>query len=777
MERRYDLDWLRVIAFALLMLFHTGMLFSTWDWHVKNFETSEAFDFVMRFLHQWRMPLLFFISGSAVWFAMERYSSWRFFLERHKRLLLPLVFGMLVVIPPQVYCERLYHRGQFDSFWDFYRTVFTLGTYPEGNLSWHHLWYVPYIWTFSMLMLPVFLWLRSSRGRGVLARVHGWLQRPWALFLVFVPAAICDILLRPFWPSDQNNLLADWGNFTHKLTFFVIGFVLASGKGVSDTLAAHRGKFLAAAVGAFAMLQYIWSADVYFANQAIIGYRALANFNTWMWILAALGLGRRYLSFNHPFLRRANEAVYPFYILHQTVILLLGYYLVFLNWSIPLKFLAVVTGTFAITWALYALVIQRWNPLRIVFGLKWRRAATPEGSGGPPLIPELMPAEPVQSASGASHKLTLLAPLAGLGLSLLTSCSGREHGRLEIHSFQAPSVSRNALGITYRQFMAVYLPPSYGDSKRRFPVLYWLPNFKTDLWRYTGGAYQGFRLKQAMDRQIRLGAVQEMIVVVPNTAHWLGGGYDRNSPLAGNWEDYVAVDVVRYVDSHFRTLCAAEARGLTGHGTAGKGALELALKHPDIFGSVYALSPSLFDHEGLRDCGMLDERQIAAFKTCVTRWSAMDEPARLREFRDYVQVRLNSPSRLRFFEGFNIAYAAAVAPDLDLPFPHIAYPGAENGAEKNAAILRQFESGFGGWEEKLSDYLAKGRSLHSITIEYGRNDEYAWLRRGAEHVSALMKSMRIENTLVVHEGSHESMLGRRLETAMLPTISRALEGE
>ena len=141
MERRYDLDWLRVMAFALLMLFHTGMMFSSWDWHIKNLETSESFDLVMQFVHQWRMPLLFFISGSAIWFAMDRYSTWRYLLERQKRLLLPLFFGIVVVIPPQIYFERLYHHQQYDSFWDFYRTVFTTGSYPQGNLSWHHLWY------------------------------------------------------------------------------------------------------------------------------------------------------------------------------------------------------------------------------------------------------------------------------------------------------------------------------------------------------------------------------------------------------------------------------------------------------------------------------------------------------------------------------------------------------------------------------------------------------------------------------------------------------------
>ena len=121
MNRRYDLDWLRVIAFALLMLFHAGMLFSTWFWHVKNLETSNAFDSVMRFVHQWRMPLLFFISGSAVWFAMERYSTWNYFRERHQRLLLPLLFGMLLIEPDAVdgfYVTKVEAQGV--GFLEFY---------------------------------------------------------------------------------------------------------------------------------------------------------------------------------------------------------------------------------------------------------------------------------------------------------------------------------------------------------------------------------------------------------------------------------------------------------------------------------------------------------------------------------------------------------------------------------------------------------------------------------------------------------------------------------
>ncbi|HYG34172.1 MAG TPA: acyltransferase, partial [Clostridia bacterium] len=319
-------------------------------------------------------------SGSAIWFAMDRYTTWKFFLERHKRLLLPLVFGMLVVIPPQVYCERLYHHQQFDSIWDFYRTVLVSGPYPEGNMSWHHLWYIPYIWVYSMLLLPLFVWLRSRTGRLALERMLKRLQNPWLLLLIVVPTALSEMILRPFWPGDACNLIDDWANFLHKLTFFATGFVLASGTGVYDSIATHRRKFLVAGVVTLAVLHPIWVGYWHLPGNLSIGFRFLHNFHIWMWILTALGYGRRYLNFNHSFLKHANEAVYPFYILHQTVIVILGYQLVYRDWNIPAKFLVVVTGTFLITWGLYALVIRRWNPLRVVFGMKWIRVRNSDGA-------------------------------------------------------------------------------------------------------------------------------------------------------------------------------------------------------------------------------------------------------------------------------------------------------------------------------------------------------------------------------------------------------------
>jgi S-formylglutathione hydrolase len=360
-----------------------------------------------------------------------------------------------------------------------------------------------------------------------------------------------------------------------------------------------------------------------------------------------------------------------------------------------------------------------------------------------------------------------------MSLILLAACSTRE-GVLITRTVEAPSLAHNPMGISDRQQLAIYLPPSYQAGTHRYPVLYLLPNFNACLWRYTGGDFQGFQLRKALDELVRSGTVREMLVVIPNATHWLGGSWYRNSPLTGNWEDYVVREVVDYVDSHFRTIPSAGARGLAGHGMGGTGALEIALKHSDRFGCVYAMSPGLFAANGLQDCGLLNDRLLQNWQAHLEQWKVLDDKTRRRAFRDYVQTHLNSPSRERSFEALCISYAAAMSPDLRLPYPHIALPSP--GAQNNVLpdLVAHYENGFGGWREKAAQYLAKGRPLRAITIECGRDDEYPWIRQGADYVSKLMQGMGVANEFVLHEGGHESRLGWRMETAMLPTVSRAL---
>jgi S-formylglutathione hydrolase FrmB len=233
-------------------------------------------------------------------------------------------------------------------------------------------------------------------------------------------------------------------------------------------------------------------------------------------------------------------------------------------------------------------------------------------------------------------------------------------------------------------------------------------------------------------------------------------------------------DVVQYVDSHFRTLPSAEARGLAGHGIGGLGALELALAHPEVFGCVYAMSPALFDANGLSDFGIANPDQLRKWQELWRQWDGLCEQDRRHRFRDYIQTRLNSPNRKVSWEGFCLAYTAAVAPDPTRPYPHIAIPSAGASGTVTREFREHLEEGMGGWEGKVARYLAKGQPLRLIVLEYGRDDEYAGLRRGSDYVAAMMRSRGMAVALEIHGGTHDSALRKRLETGMLPAMAKAL---
>jgi enterochelin esterase-like enzyme len=348
-------------------------------------------------------------------------------------------------------------------------------------------------------------------------------------------------------------------------------------------------------------------------------------------------------------------------------------------------------------------------------------------------------------------------------------------GKLQPVTIQSAAFKGNLIGVSERQPAAVYLPPSYGVGERRFPVIYFLPNFNTPIWRYTGGSYQGFRLRETANRLIKAGSMQEIIIVIPNVTHGLGGSWYRNSALTGNWEDYVAHDLVAYVDSHFRTIVDARARGIAGHGMGGTGALELALKHPAVFGCVYAMSPALFEDGGLGDFTRGADSQAEGWQRLVAQWSHLDERTASKRFTLYMQSRLLNPSREAQFEGLRVSYLASAAPNVSAPYPHIDFPDPRSDSETERR--RVWAEILGDWKAKLTSYLARGPRLCSIAIEYGKQDEFKFIRDGAEYVSGLMRSMNVPNTLNVSDGGHDSTLGWRLENAMLRKLAGVLRSD
>ena len=374
LERRNDLDWLRLIAIVILLFFHTGMLFNPWDWHIKNNETSESFRYWMIWLHFWRMPLLLFISGAGTYLAMKKRTSGQYAGERLKRLLVPLVFGMFVVVPPQIYYE---HINKYSSYWEFYKTVFQFVPYPEGSFSWHHLWFVAYLLVFSLIALPLVNYLTSERSLSFRTMTSWLLARPAGMLLApSILILITQVILRPYFPEETHALLDDWGFFMFYFSFFLFGMICFSHRETWLSIGANRKHFLTAA-----LLILIPFYVTYFSFRDIVTlpwpeetvetiFDVTAIFLSWFWVITVIAFGQYYLNRPHPWLRHFNEGLYPFYILHQTVIIAIGYYVCQLEWSIAAKFWTVSLLTLLSCLIIYFGMIRPFNVMRILFGMK-----------------------------------------------------------------------------------------------------------------------------------------------------------------------------------------------------------------------------------------------------------------------------------------------------------------------------------------------------------------------------------------------------------------------
>ncbi len=373
-ERRYEIDWLRVIAFLLLILYHTGMFFVPWDFHFKNYETSEMFELWMSPLNQFRLPLLFMISGMGAFFVIKHRNNGAYFGERHKRLLLPLAFGMFVIVPPQIFYEHLFKGIQYSNYFEFYKKVFEMKPYPGGCFSWHHLWYVMYIFVFSMICFPLLKYLKSSGSIDFKNKLYMFLLKPGRIYLLGLPLLLVYYGLAPFFPTT-HALVDDWYNFTYMLIFFIYGMIIISVDGMWDVLEKYRKTSLIIALIPFSFLWlFVWGPTFYIMNEETTAFFFFYGFLKIIFVisflLAILGYSRKLFNRTNKFMQYATEAVYPFYILHQSIMMTFGFYIIQMPLGIFPKFLLVAIATFGGSWVFYELFIRRFNFMRVLFGQK-----------------------------------------------------------------------------------------------------------------------------------------------------------------------------------------------------------------------------------------------------------------------------------------------------------------------------------------------------------------------------------------------------------------------
>lgn len=367
LDRRYELDWLRVIAIVILFFYHTGMMFVSWDWHISNKETSKTFETIMVWLHQWRMPLLLFISGVGTHLALGRRSASSYAKERSSRLLIPLIFGMFIIVPPQIYYEKI---AQYSSYLDFYSTVFQFIPYPKGSFSWHHLWFILYLFVYSLIALPIFLWLRKPSSTKFLELCFKLSNRNGGLLLWVIPIILSQFLLRPFFPRETHALVNDWAYFTFYFLFFLFGYISFSYTSLWELFKTQRKLNLVISTITLVVFYLIYFIPYKLPINFDLPWEVIKVIVAWFWVITFIGYGQMYLNFNSKLLKYANEVAYPFYILHQTIIIAIGYYVIQWQAHILVKYSVVLSLTFLACFIAYEVLIKRVSFLRLVFGLK-----------------------------------------------------------------------------------------------------------------------------------------------------------------------------------------------------------------------------------------------------------------------------------------------------------------------------------------------------------------------------------------------------------------------
>jgi len=398
LSRHFALDWLRIFAFGVLIFYHVGMYFNSEGWHAKSVHANTSMEPLMWLSSPWRLPLLFFISGVAIRFLADKLGAARFASDRAARLLPVILFGMYVVVAPQSYVE-LRAAGEvpagFLQFWAGYAGQWD-GPWSVHTPTWNHLWYVVYLFVYSLLLAPLIPLLRGAAD----ALADGWAGRMLAhpvigpallLAIPAIPLLAIRFTLVPHFPTT-HALTDDWANHALSLTFLMLGFLCAKNRAawtaIDRALPVALGVTMA--IVAFLFVAYQdWEATA--ENPLLLWPARIARVvYAWTMIVALAGLARRFLDRDAPLRRYLTEAIFPYYILHQTITVTVGYALTFAGLGVWTEF-AVLAAATAAGCAIGFEIVRRIAPLRPLFGLRPSGARgasrSPARAASPPSAP------------------------------------------------------------------------------------------------------------------------------------------------------------------------------------------------------------------------------------------------------------------------------------------------------------------------------------------------------------------------------------------------------
>jgi len=383
-ERLHYLDWLRVILILGVFLYHVVKPFDPLiDWHINNAEQSDTILTFLLLVNPWGIPLFFLIAGAGSKFALRGRSNRQYISERVTRLLIPFIVGSILLTPFQKYLEALHKESFQGSFLNFIPKMladnisgnwFTPLIFSDWGL---HLWFLGFLFTFSLLALPVFRWFKRDAGLAFIAWLGRLVEIRGGILLFILPLALARILFQPFFAVEEHG----WLDFVYFLLFFILGYIIYSDDRFLSAVRRDRWLLfgsgllgLAAFFGLFAVygdIAFEWGLTfvVPWSVILIIAFTLMS----WGWALDALYLAMKHLNFSNKWLEYGNETIMPFYLLHQPVIIVIAYFVVQWEAVIWVKLLVILIGSLLITLGLVELLIKPINLMRRLFGIKPRR--------------------------------------------------------------------------------------------------------------------------------------------------------------------------------------------------------------------------------------------------------------------------------------------------------------------------------------------------------------------------------------------------------------------
>lgn len=367
--RLSELDWLRVILIFAVFLHHVCMPFNGDDWHIMNNESSKVLDDVMVYFEQFRLPILFFISGVGAVILLSKITIKKFALDKMARLFIPLLVGSLLVIPPQIYIENI---TILQSYWK---------EYPNLALKFetNHLWFIEYLIVFSLLAIPINKLLNSRFGTLIVDSVAKLAKFKGGLFSLVTLLIVVKICFSLIFPSDDNKI-ENLSSSTYYFFFFIIGMIFIRNKSVWQATCEQRfSNLIILLLSTIAFYAYYYSPDLskYLSLDARWSiWWLVCCLVAWSALLTILGYAQFYLTKTPKWLHLSNELILPFYIFHQTVIVVIGFYVLTWQISMPIKIFLLFILSFSATSLICFLIIKPFSIFRFLFGLKPLNHAT-----------------------------------------------------------------------------------------------------------------------------------------------------------------------------------------------------------------------------------------------------------------------------------------------------------------------------------------------------------------------------------------------------------------